>query len=248
MSVYRPDWREELSLPEMGPGGFGENFTVSGQDEATVFIGDVYEVGEAVVQVSQPRGPCANISRRWERPDLVRRVEESGRHGWYLRVLQEGVVEDPKFYGRIYCADREDDPGDPKTWAKANPSLIDNGGFVELEKIREKYVSLAAEGDLTSFKRYYLNMWDQKEHRLIDMGKWDASAGPWRAAGLLPRRRGDKARPLPSDLMDHFKRRDCWAGVDLSMTTDLSAVSFVFPLDEDGYDVLLFCWISEEGI
>ena len=90
---HYPDWREELSLPEMGPGGFGENFTVSGQDEATVFIGDVYEVGEAVVQVSQPRGPCANISRRWERPDLVRRVEESGRHGWYLRVLQEGVVE-----------------------------------------------------------------------------------------------------------------------------------------------------------
>ena len=87
------DWRAELELPEMGPGGFGENFTIAGQDESTVFIGDVYEVGGAVVQVSQPRGPCSKISKRWDRPDLLRRVEETGRHGWYLRVLQEGTVE-----------------------------------------------------------------------------------------------------------------------------------------------------------
>ena len=86
-------WRDELALREMGPGGFGENFTVAGQEESTVFIGDVYEVGDAVVQVSQPRGPCSKISKRWERPDLLRRVEESGRHGWYVRVLQEGTVE-----------------------------------------------------------------------------------------------------------------------------------------------------------
>ena len=86
-------WRDELALPEMGPGGFGENFTVAGQDESTVCIGDVYEVGETVVQVSQPRGPCTKISKRWERPDLLRRVETSGRHGWYLRVLREGTVE-----------------------------------------------------------------------------------------------------------------------------------------------------------
>jgi MOSC domain-containing protein YiiM len=86
-------WREELGLSEMAPGGFAENFTLAGQDERTVCIGDVYGVGEAVVQVSQPRGPCINISRAWERPDLLGRVEETGRHGWYLRVLQEGRVE-----------------------------------------------------------------------------------------------------------------------------------------------------------
>jgi MOSC domain-containing protein YiiM len=86
-------WRDELAVPEMGPGGFGENFTIAGQHESTVCIGDVYEVGDAVVQVSQPRGPCVKISRRWERPDLLRRVEETGRHGWYLRVLQRGTVE-----------------------------------------------------------------------------------------------------------------------------------------------------------
>jgi MOSC domain-containing protein YiiM len=89
---HYPAWRRELGLPA-GPGGFGENFTISGQEERSVCIGDVYEVGEALVQVSQPRGPCWKISERWERPELLRRVEESGRHGWYLRVLREGMVE-----------------------------------------------------------------------------------------------------------------------------------------------------------
>ena len=90
---HYPSWRREMGIEEMGPGGFGENFTISGQDEHSVCLGDVYAVGEAVVQVSQPRGPCYKIAYRWKRPDLLRRVEENGRHGWYLRVLQEGLVE-----------------------------------------------------------------------------------------------------------------------------------------------------------
>jgi len=81
-------------------------------------------------------------------------VQNESPLAWRLhektRKLQEGVVADPKFYGRFYGADRNDDPSDPKTWIKANPSLIENGGFLPLEKIRQKYVSLAAEGDLTS--------------------------------------------------------------------------------------------------
>jgi MOSC domain-containing protein YiiM len=90
---HYPLWRVELELPEMGPGGFGENFTIGGQSEAEVCIGDVYQVGDAVVQVSQPRGPCYKISWRWNRPDLLARVEATRRHGWYLRVLEEGTVQ-----------------------------------------------------------------------------------------------------------------------------------------------------------
>ncbi len=89
---HYPDWRSRLGIEKMGPGGFGENFTISGQDELSVCIGDVYQVGEARVQVSQPRGPCYKISYRWRRPDLLGLVEASGRHGWYLRVLREGMV------------------------------------------------------------------------------------------------------------------------------------------------------------
>ncbi|HTE46178.1 MAG TPA: MOSC domain-containing protein, partial [Gemmatimonadaceae bacterium] len=60
--VYSADhyqaWRDELNNPLMDAGAFGENFTVSGQTELDVCIGDVYQVDEAIVVVSQPRSPC----------------------------------------------------------------------------------------------------------------------------------------------------------------------------------------------
>jgi phage terminase large subunit-like protein len=179
-------------------------------------------------------------------------VQNESPLAWRLhekaRKIEAGIVSDAKFYGRIYGAAKEDDPADPATWIKANPSLKQNGGFLDIEKIREKYVSHEAEGDLTSFKRYYLNMWDQKESWAIDMVKWDASAGGWRATGLLAKPPGEKVRPLSPDLIARFKDRLCWAGVDLSMTTDLSAVSFVFPCDDGGFDVLAFFWMPEEAV
>jgi MOSC domain-containing protein YiiM len=90
---HYPHWREELALPEMPHGGFGENLTIAGQDEHSVCIGDVYSLGGAVIQVSKPRGPCFKISWRWRRADLLAQVEANGRHGWYVRVLREGLVE-----------------------------------------------------------------------------------------------------------------------------------------------------------
>ena len=164
------------------------------------------------------------------------------------RKINAGIVEDPKFFGRIYGADKTDDPGDPKTWIKANPSLKENGGFLDIEKVREKYVSHVAEGDLTSFNRYYLNIWDQKENRAIDMGKWDASAGDWTAAGLAKPAPEDLVSPLPASLVGRFVDRVAYAGVDLSMTTDLTALAFLFPRDDDGYDVLPFFWMPESDI
>lgn len=85
-------WRLELDLPEMGGGDFGENFTIQGLSESNVCIGDIWEVGEAKVQVTQPRQPCWKLARRWRIKDLALRVQRSGRTGWYLRVLNEGFV------------------------------------------------------------------------------------------------------------------------------------------------------------
>ncbi len=179
-------------------------------------------------------------------------VESESPIAWRLhektRKIQEGLISDPSFYGRIYGAAKEDDPADENTWIKANPSLKNNGGFLDIEKIRKQYVSHAAEGDLTSFKRYYLNLWDQKESRAIDINQWDACGMPWKAAGLLPKLPEDKVRPLEHDLLAHFIGRKCWAGIDLSMSTDLSAVAFVFPCDDGGYDMLPFFWTPEAGI
>ncbi len=92
-SEHYPYWRTELALPEMPFGAFGENFTTQGWLENEVCIGDVYQVGEAVVQVSQPRGPCWKLGRRWRVEDLADRVRVSGRTGWYLRVQRGGYVE-----------------------------------------------------------------------------------------------------------------------------------------------------------
>lgn len=86
-----PKWREQLALP-MECGGFGENLCIEGLDESSVCIGDVYRMGEAEVEVSQPRGPCGTLARRWGRLDLPRRVIENHRSGWYIRVLKEGKI------------------------------------------------------------------------------------------------------------------------------------------------------------
>jgi MOSC domain-containing protein YiiM len=84
---------------ELGPfgvslqfGAFGENFSVDGLTEDDVCVGDIWRIGAVEVQVSQPRQPCWKLARRWRIDDMALRVVESGRTGWYLRVLAEGPV------------------------------------------------------------------------------------------------------------------------------------------------------------
>jgi len=91
-SHYEEYWRDHLNIPELTRGSFGENFAIDGAAEEDVCIGDVWRVGEAVVQVSQPRGPCWKLARRWRVKDLALQVQQTGRAGWYLRVLTEGLV------------------------------------------------------------------------------------------------------------------------------------------------------------
>nr|WP_263314880.1 MOSC domain-containing protein [Mammaliicoccus sp. Marseille-Q6498] len=71
---------------------FGENLTVSGLTEKDLNIGDTYQLGEAVIQVSCPRQPCATIAQRYGIKDLVKRMADSGKTGCYFRVLKEGYV------------------------------------------------------------------------------------------------------------------------------------------------------------
>lgn len=92
-SEHYPVWREELDLSSVGPGSFGENLVVTGLTEDEVCLGDVWDVGGVALQVSQPRRPCWKPARRWGVPDLVRRIQDSGRTGWYLRVLTEGALQ-----------------------------------------------------------------------------------------------------------------------------------------------------------
>ncbi|QEG38495.1 MOSC domain-containing protein [Roseimaritima ulvae] len=90
---HYPYWHDTLELAEFPWGSFGENFTVAGLTETDVCIGDVWAVGEVLVQVSQPRQPCWKLARRWQVKDLALQVQQTGRTGWYFRVLREGQVE-----------------------------------------------------------------------------------------------------------------------------------------------------------
>jgi MOSC domain-containing protein YiiM len=92
-AAHYPLWRAELGRPNFPYGAFAENLVMFGMDEATVCVGDVYAIGAARLQVTQPRGPCGKIARFWQIDDLTARVQENGRTGWYLRVLAEGNVE-----------------------------------------------------------------------------------------------------------------------------------------------------------
>lgn len=83
------------SLPgnhAFGPGAFGENLLLDGVDEATVHIGDRWRVGGCVLRITEPRGPCGTLARRWAWPDLIGHVRRTARAGWYCAVDVEGPV------------------------------------------------------------------------------------------------------------------------------------------------------------
>jgi MOSC domain-containing protein YiiM len=89
---HYPYWASTLSIT-MPVAAFGENLSVEGLQEADVCIGDIYRAGTAVMQVSQPRQPCNTLAARYGRDDLVKLVVDSGRTGFYFRVLTTGRVQ-----------------------------------------------------------------------------------------------------------------------------------------------------------
>lgn len=85
-------WAAELGRDDLTPGQFGENLTTVGLLEREVGIGDVFRVGSATLQVSQPRSPCFKLGIRMGDPTFVRRFLQSGRPGFYFRVVEEGSI------------------------------------------------------------------------------------------------------------------------------------------------------------
>lgn len=84
-------WEAELER-DLGPGFFGENLTVSGVGASGASPGDVWEVGHAVLEVSEPRTPCWKLAEKVGEPGFMKRFVAAGRPGTYLRVLREGEV------------------------------------------------------------------------------------------------------------------------------------------------------------
>jgi ferredoxin-NADP reductase/MOSC domain-containing protein YiiM/ferredoxin len=85
-------WQERLSATDFVHGQFGENFTVEGLPDDAVCIGDRYQIGDALFEVTQPRVTCYRVGIRMNEPRMPALLTSSGRPGFYFRVLQEGEV------------------------------------------------------------------------------------------------------------------------------------------------------------
>ena len=85
-------WARELGRDDFAIGQFGENFTVEGMGDDEVCVGDVFRIGGALVEVSQPRIPCYKLALKMGIGGFQNRFLESGRVGFYFRVIEEGEV------------------------------------------------------------------------------------------------------------------------------------------------------------
>lgn len=91
---HYPAWRSEIGPAALldAPGAFGENLSTLGLREDMVAVGDIFRLGGATLQVSQGRAPCWKLNARFSVPDMAKRVQNTGRTGWYYRVIEEGVI------------------------------------------------------------------------------------------------------------------------------------------------------------
>ena len=84
-------WAREFERP-LPDSSFGENLTVTNMLEADVHIGDIFQIGEAVIQITQGRIPCSTITKRTNLPLILKRMVETGFTGYLCRVIEEGTV------------------------------------------------------------------------------------------------------------------------------------------------------------
>lgn len=142
--------------------------------------------------------------------------------------ILEGRKYDSTFYPVIYGADETDEWSDERVWKKANPSL---GITVDIDKLRTAYLSAKenpAEENL--FRQLRLNQWVKQSVRWMPMDAWDKC--------------DFEVDP------EKLKGRECYGGLDLSSSTDVTAFVLVFlpRSEEEKYEILPFFWIPEDTL
>ena len=144
------------------------------------------------------------------------------------RDIMEGRKIDKTFYPVIYGAEESDDWSSEDVWLKSNPSL---GTTIKMDKVRNAFESARQNpAEENAFRQLRLNQWVKQSVRWMPMDKWDVCS-------------------FPVD-RENLRGRECYGGLDLSSTSDITAFVLVFPpLDEeDKYSVLPFFWIPEDNI
>jgi MOSC domain-containing protein YiiM len=88
-----PYWKKLYPDLDWNWGMFGENLTIEGLDESTIRVGDIYKLGTALVQISQPREPCYKLGIRFGTQDILRQFIDHKKPGTYVLILEEGEVK-----------------------------------------------------------------------------------------------------------------------------------------------------------
>jgi phage terminase large subunit-like protein len=146
-------------------------------------------------------------------------------HEYALKV-RDGVIDDPNFYVAIFAADPGDDWKDPETWRKANPNL--GVSISEDYLARECRRAQELPGYENTFKRLHLNLWTEQETRWLALDSWDAC-------------------DLPVATAAELRGRTCVVGLDLSQTTDITAVVLTFSRADGTIDVVPRFYIPKEN-
>lgn len=128
----------------------------------------------------------------------------------YAAQVHDGQIDDPTFLPVLFAAADDDDWRDPQVWVKANPSL---GAAIQLDYLaREAERAARVPAYQNTFRRLHLNQWTEQETRWLDPADWDDCAGPVQWDAMEAAMRG----------------RRCFVGLDLSTTTDLTALALVW--------------------
>jgi len=85
-------WQNKYKNNVFSTPGMGENISTLGMTEENVYIGDRFQWGEAIIEVSQPRSPCFKLNKRWNIEAFSVEMQKQSRCGWLYRVIQEGIV------------------------------------------------------------------------------------------------------------------------------------------------------------
>lgn len=146
------------------------------------------------------------------------------QHDYVCKIL-EGLADDDRYFGFVASIDEGDSWTDEAVWYKANPNL---GISISLDTLRtECEQAKAMPAQQNAFKRLRLNVWTEQATRWLDMATWDAQPPRTPATALMGRR--------------------AYCGIDLSSTTDITAVVFVFKDDDGGYDIFPYFFVPEEN-
>jgi phage terminase large subunit-like protein len=143
----------------------------------------------------------------------------------YACKVRDGIADDPTFLPIIYAAPDNADWTDEDIWKSCNPAL---GTFRKIDEMRDmcRQAQEMPAFEMT-FRRLYLNQWVNSVERWLPIDLWDA---------------------CQVEFTEDELSGPCYAGLDLSTTTDLTALSLVFPHNDGSYSVLTDFWVPEESI